>query len=649
MAGVHQGPKGAPAPLRGGAPQTYFDRRVHRREGPDTRAAVLPPELGFIAAGHGVSPQRLLAALETAPHGVRPLDAVLKEGILPEDVYYRALARHLGCEYYSGDQPFGPGFDAVKSLQTGVAPLYGGGRSARAVIAPGARSVSGLIEMTASGRLHPTSFALTSPQHFASFVRTQRGEAILAEALERLEAKWSAKGGMSGGQIAAAGLVAALAIGLGVANLQTLAASLAVLSWAIFLTSIVLRSMATVADGATPRPRRLTDDECPLYTIVAPVYREVEVVDDLIKALDALDYPKSKLDIKLVVEQRDRETLSRILGLRLPARYEVIVAPPGEPSTKPRALNIALSTARGELLTVYDAEDEPAPDQLRLAASRFASETDLDCLQARLAVRNTDDSWLSRLFAIEYAVLFDLINPGLSGLELPIALGGTSNHFRIESLLDVGGWDQWNVAEDADLGIRLARCGYKVGSLESTTSEEAPHELENWFRQRVRWQKGWLQTFIVHSREPSAFVRDLGARRAAAAAILIFGSVASALFWPVFALDTLRRAVVAGSGDMSAWREASDVFTYSLALAGIWAMVIPAIVAARQRRCSEGILKSLALMPAYYLLVSAAAWTAIIDVAVRPHYWAKTAHGRTRGRSGDLRQTRPAAPQAVAD
>jgi glycosyltransferase XagB len=291
MAGVHQGPKGAPAPLRGGAPQTYFDRRVHRREGPDTRAAVLPPELGFIAAGHGVSPQHLLAALETAPLGVRPLDAVLKEGILPEDVYYRALARHLGCEYYRGDQPFGPGFDAVKSLQTGVAPLYGGGRSARAVIAPGARSVSGLIEMTASGRLHPASFALTSPQHFASFVRTQRGEAILAEALERLEAKWSAKGGMSGGQIAAAGLIGVLAIGLGVANLQTLAASLAVLSWAIFLTSIMLRSMATVADGATPRPRRLTDDECPLYTIVAPVYREVEVVDDLINALDALDYP----------------------------------------------------------------------------------------------------------------------------------------------------------------------------------------------------------------------------------------------------------------------------------------------------------------------------------------------------------------------
>ncbi len=200
---------------------------------------------------------------------------------------------------------------------------------------------------------------------------------------------------------------------------------------AIFLASIALRSMAAVADSATPRPRMLTDHELPVYTIVAALYRESEVVEDLVRAFDALDYPKSKLDIKLVVERRDRETLSRILELKLPARYEVIVAPPGEPSTKPRALDIALAAARGELLTVYDAEDEPSPGQLRLAASRFASEPDLDCLQARLTVRNTNESWLSALFAIEYAVLFDLINPGLCALDLPIALGGTSNHFRV--------------------------------------------------------------------------------------------------------------------------------------------------------------------------------------------------------------------------
>ncbi len=609
--------------MSGGA----LDRRALRGEGPAAALGALPPELGFIA-GQGLSPQSLLSAMNGAPMGVRPLDALLNEGILHEDAYYGALARHLGCDYYRGDPPFASGFDAVRGLRCGVAPLDGRGHRARAVIAPDARSVSRLIEMTSSGRLHPASFAVTSPQRLASLVRMQRGEAILEDALGRLPAGLSARTGMSLGQTAAAGLLAAAALALGIANLQLLDAALAASCWLTFLASIVLRSMAAVANGATIRPPLLSDDELPVYTVVAALYNESEVVENLIRAFDAFDYPKSKLDIKLVVERRDRETLSRILALRLPARYEVIVAPPGEPSTKPRALNLALASARGDCLAVYDAEDEPAPGQLRLAASRFAYEPDVDCLQARLAVRNTSDSWLSAMFAIEYAVLFDLINPGLSALDLPIALGGTSNHFRLDSLIGAGGWDEWNVAEDADLGVRLARYGYKVGSLQSDTSEEAPHELANWFGQRVRWQKGWIQTFVVHSRKPLMFVSDLGTRRAAAAAVLIFGSVMSALFWPAFAIDTLWRAFSAGSGELSAAREATDVFVYILALAGVWAIVIPAMVAARQRRFGFSA-KALALLPVYYVLVSAAAWWAIVDLVFRPHYWAKTAHGRS--------------------
>ena len=164
---------------------------------------------------------------------------------------------------------------------------------------------------------------------------------------------------------------------------------------------ILLRSMAAIANVGIVRPPALADDELPDYTIVVALYREAGVVADLIRGLDRLDYPKSKLDIKLVVEQSDPETLSRLAGLNLPARYEIIVAPPGRPQTKPRALNIALSTARGELIVVYDAEDIPAPDQLRLAAARFAVENALDCLQGRLAIRNSDNSWLSRQFAVE--------------------------------------------------------------------------------------------------------------------------------------------------------------------------------------------------------------------------------------------------------
>jgi glycosyltransferase XagB len=292
---------------------------------------------------------------------------------------------------------------------------------------------------------------------------------------------------MSGLQIAAVGAISTLALVLSIANFGALQAVSSAILWLMFSSSVILRSMAAIATVPGTHPSDLSDDDLPTYTVVVALYRESSVVEHLVKAIDS---PKGKLDIKLAVEQRDVETLGRIVELRLPARYEVVVAPSGKPQTKPRALNIALSSARGDLIVVYDAEDIPAPDQLRLAASRFAADKNLDCLQARLSIRNHSESWLSKLFAVEYAILFDIINPGLCALNLPIPLGGSSNHFRTRSLVGVGAWDEWNVTEDADLGIRLARFGYEVKALDSDTSEEAPYELGNWFRQRVRWQKG---------------------------------------------------------------------------------------------------------------------------------------------------------------
>jgi cellulose synthase/poly-beta-1,6-N-acetylglucosamine synthase-like glycosyltransferase len=446
---------------------------------------------------------------------------------------------------------------------------------------------------------------------------------------------------MTGLQTATVGATTLLAFLLGVVDFEVLRAlSLAIL-WLMFSASVMLRSMAAIASEPEIRPSELTDDELPNYTVVVALYREASVIEDLVRAIDALDYPKGKLDIKLVVERRDIETLGRIVELRLPSRYEVVVAPAGEPQTKPRALNISLSSARGELIVVYDAEDVPAPDQLRLAASCFAADKDLDCLQARLAIRNHGESWLSKLFAIEYAVLFDIINPGLCALNLPLPLGGSSNHFRVRSLVGVGAWDEWNVTEDADLGVRLARFGYRVKALDSDTSEEAPYEFGNWFRQRVRWQKGWIQTFIVHSRRPIFFWRDLGPRRTVAATTLIVGAIFGCLFWPAFAVGTISRVVTIGQDTMSPSREMSDVFTYILALSGVWTILLPAVVAARSRRLNVPASMFL-LLPVYYLLVSAATWTAILDLALRPHYWGKTAHGRSRqGASSLIRRTQP--------
>ncbi|MFZ0604895.1 MAG: glycosyltransferase, partial [Roseiarcus sp.] len=550
------------------------------------------------------------------------------EGEITEEAYYRALASHLGCQYYSGSPPFARAFDAVKGLRCGVAPLEARGAGPRMVIAPRARYVPRLIEATRSGTIRSGSFAVTSPQRFASLVSARHGADLLDVALGRLPWSLTAREGMTAFQVGAAGALAALALVLGVADFNALQAVSTAILWFIFSATVTLRSMAAVASGQAVYPPELTDDELPNYTVVVALYREAGIVADLVKAIDAFDYPKGKLDIKLVVEQRDAETLGRIVELRLPGRYEVIVAPSGRPQTKPRALNIALASARGELIVVYDAEDIPAPDQLRLAAARFAADKDVDCLQARLAIRNHDESWVSKVFAIEYAILFDVINPGLCALNLPIPLGGTSNHFRVQSLVGVGAWDEWNVTEDADLGVRLARFGYRVKALDSDTLEEAPHELGNWFRQRMRWQKGWMQTLIVHSRRPVFFWRDLGARRAIAATTLIVGAIFGCLFWPFFAMGTIWRALTVG-GALTPSRELSDVFTYILALAGVWTVLLPALIAGRLRRLKVTT-SALLLLPVYYLLVTAATWAAMLDLLFRPHYWAKTAHGRSR-------------------
>ena len=566
-----------------GSPQEFADRSegarrlganppfgrgpLRGRESAERFSHPLPPELEFLAAS-GFPRQKLMRALAAAPGDVRPLDAVLSAGVIDEEDYYRALAKHLGCPYYSGSPPFAAAFDVIRGLRCGVAPLEWRGEGPRAVIAPRAGSVSVLMEATRSGRVRTGAFAVASPLRFAGLLRAQRGQAVLEDALDRLPNRLTAKEGMTSWQVAVAATIAAVAAALAFESFDLLCAIASAALWLTFSAAIVLRSMAAVANVPEAPLPLLSDDELPVYTVVAAVYREADVIADLVNALNAFDYPKSKLDIKIVVEQRDLETIRRVAGLRLPACYEVIVAPPGEPRTKPRALNIALSSARGELLVVYDAEDAPSPGQLRLAASRFALDKDIDCLQGRIAIRNHDESWLSKLFSFEYAALFDLMNPGLCALGLPIALGGTSNHFRVRSLVNVGAWDEWNVTEDADLGVRLARYGYRVAALNSDTWEEAPYEFGNWFRQRVRWQKGWMQTLIVHSRHPVSFVRDLGIKRTVAATTLMGGAVLSGLFWPPFAVATAWRALSAWQGVPSASREFVDVYTYMLALSG---------------------------------------------------------------------------------
>ena len=298
--------------------------------------------------------------------------------------------------------------------------------------------------------------------------------------------------------------------------------------------------------------------------------------------------------------------------------------------TKQRALNVALAVARGALLVVYDAEDRPAPDQLRLAAERFAADPDLDCLQARLIVDNGGDSWLAQMFAVEYATLFDLINPGLASLGLPIALGGTSNHFRVPGLRRAGGWDAWNVTEDADLGLRLARLGMRVEALASDTLEEGPHSGRNWFRQRVRWQKGWIQTLIVHTRQPRRVLRELGPGRALSAFALVCGGVVGGLFGAFFMVETIARALASLLLPDYSGLWYGDVVTIGLMLWGVQSVVVPTMLAMRRRRM-PGVARVLLTMPFYFALIAIASWVGLFELIVRPFHWGKTEHGVAKG------------------
>ena len=259
------------------------------------------------------------------------------------------------------------------------------------------------------------------------------------------------------------------------------------------------------------------------------------VVGNLVAAIRALDYPPEKLDVKLVLEADDHETRRALARLDLGPPFTIITAPPLGPRTKPKALNAALPFARGSFTVVYDAEDVPEPDQLRRAFAAFTAADDrLACVQASLTIDNPADSWLARMFTASYAGQFDALLPGLAALRLPFPLGGSSNHFRTAVLRQVGGWDPYNVTEDADLGIRLHRLGYRCAALSSATYEEAPARFRPWLRQRTRWYKGWMQTWLVHMRSPVRLVRELTVGGALAFQLFLACNVLAALVHPIF-------------------------------------------------------------------------------------------------------------------
>jgi cellulose synthase/poly-beta-1,6-N-acetylglucosamine synthase-like glycosyltransferase len=587
----------------------------------------LPIELGFLASfGCPVETLHLAAALACVM-GVSADQVVLKHGLVPEDVFYRALAAELGLTFSSAPR-LSREARFPQSLWAGVAPLEGS--DTRFVMAPEGPQ---LRRMLHERRPLGSHLVLTSPGRLRRAVFAARRREIAQGASHQLSERdpnLTSRLGITEPQVVLLSSVAtALVLFIALLPGPTISLLTAGLS-PLFFGMVLLRlSAALASDPATPpgRARRQPDADLPVYSVIVALHRERRVVRKLVEGLASLDYPLAKLDIKLVVEEDDRDTRDALLTLNLPAYMEILVAPPGEPRTKPRALNVALPLARGEFTVIYDAEDVPDPDQLRLAVSHFARHPpEVACLQAHLWIENADDTWLTRLFAIEYASLFDVLNPGLAALNCPIPLGGTSNHFRTAVLRAICGWDAWNVTEDADLGIRLARFGYRVADLPSSTREEATLTLGPWMKQRTRWMKGFVQTCLTHSRRPLVALRELGPVRFWAAVTMTFGTVLSALVYPVFTILSVLafgQGPLAGNDAFAAiWRVGSTL----LFVLGLVAIFVPALIGVHRRR-QGWLLPWLLLLPLYYALVSMAAWRCLWELLRHPYRWNKTEHG----------------------
>lgn len=380
----------------------------------------------------------------------------------------------------------------------------------------------------------------------------------------------------------------------------------------------------------------------PVYTILAPLYRDAAVVPTLTRALRSLDYPKSKLDIKLVLEGDDPETIEACKRAGLEGSVELIVVPPSQPRTKPKALNYALAFARGQLLTIYDAEDVPEPDQLKRAVLAFRKAPwDVVCLQARLNYFNWRENWLTRMFCLEYSLWFDWYLPGLEALGIPIPLGGTSNHFRTEVIRAVGGWDPFNVTEDADLGVRFTMSRWRVGVLESTTYEEANGHLWNWIRQRSRWVKGYIQTWLVYMRHPITTLKRLGWKGFLGLHAFIGGAFLGPLAFPPLAFVFFVWLFSGTKLFDPLFTPPGLAVSLALLLAGNGLLIYFHMLAGWMRKHPVLVFCSLQL-PAYYLLMSIAAWRALWQLVTKPHYWEKTEHGLTNVSAYDRDRFAPA-------
>lgn len=561
---------------------------------------------------------------------------LIQNELVSAELLYKCLASILHVAFTTDILPIAPSLDGNTLLKAEVCPLADNGQKPSFVIAPTGQNFMALLISTSLGALafSDENVVLTTPQNFARSIRNQYGRVIAQRAVNKIkhQAPYLSAHPFKRKNVTAFSSLILLFLFLSFV-IPTFWQSV-IFSLTLFpgVPSIVLKAIA-LRHSMEPRSSGfiLTDHDLPSYTILVPLYREKSIIPQLIDRLKRINYPKAKLEIKILIETDDIETRMALMMQELPSIFDIVVCPLMSPRTKPRALNVGLAYAKGDYIVVYDAEDDPDPNQLKKAATYFYhSHSKLGCVQCRLAIDNMADAWISRMFALEYAGLFDALLPGMAQARHPIPLGGTSNHFRRSLLEACFAWDPWNVTEDADLGLRLARLGYETAVIDSTTWEEAPNTLKVWINQRTRWLKGWMQTATV-------IARPIGAQGAHPSRALQFqivtislASVTSAMFNPliVVCITWMIASPVANNSlspiEYIQWSLVGVIFLFHCVVS-----YLTLRLGARRRGwkfyLSDGISMTL-----YAVLKCVAAWRALWELSVAPSYWRKTEHGQSR-------------------
>ncbi|WP_295316303.1 glycosyltransferase family 2 protein [Roseobacter sp.] len=600
------------------------------------------PPLGQLLVDTGkIGPRDLMHALGLQGHIDAPLgDIMVAEGLVSRRDVLGALAQQARSE--GADLELSPPapdmaghLPAALCLRYGVVPWREDAR-ALYVATPSPTAFASLRQALGS-RSRKMFPVIVDEVQIQSHISRLYGRELAGKAAVRVPATESCRGWSTGSTrrtFIALGLLAVTCTAAFLAPAWTLTAAVL---WAVITLAMIttLKAAAFLTHFTTARSTPTaaiisTPFRLPRVSVLVPLLKEKEIAAQLIARLSGLTYPKSLLNVVLVLEEDDRLTRETIARTELPEWMSVIEVPgAGDLTTKPRALNYALDFCRGSIVGVWDAEDWPEADQIERVVSRFNdAPPEVVCLQGVLDYYNSRANWLARCFTIEYATWWRMVMPGLARLGLVLPLGGTTLFFRRDALEELGGWDAHNVTEDADLGVRLARHGYRTELIDTVTHEEATSRAWPWIRQRSRWLKGFMITYFVHMRRPRQLIRDVGFIRFMGLQTIFLAAFSQFAMAPVLWTFWLSAAgmphPVAGTlGSAAVWSMAG-LFIFSEVLSLAMGLV------AVSGRGHRHLMAFVPTMMFYYPLGTVAAYKALWEMLRSPFFWDKTQHGVTR-------------------